>query len=145
MPDVAEALHSLKAAGFGLYVVTNQPDIARGVQTREAVDEINRALGQALPIDGFYICPHDDSDGCDCRKPKPGLLIRAAAEHGISIAASYMIGDRWRDVEAGQRAGCRSIWLDFGYAERAPSSPADAILNSLTEAAAWILTRKDAR
>ena len=145
LPGVDEALASLKAAEFLLYVVTNQPDIARGTQKSEMVDQINRALGQALPLDAFYVCPHDDRDGCDCRKPKPGLLLRAAAEHGISVADSFMIGDRWRDVEAGQRAGCRSIWLNYGYAERAPARPADATLNSLTEAAAWILEQTRAR
>jgi len=142
---VAEALQSLKAPGFALYVVTNQPDISRGTQTRSMVDQINRSLAAQLPLDGVYVCPHDDRDHCGCRKPKPGMLLAAAAEHSISLADSYMIGDRWRDVEAGQRAGCRTIWLHAGYAERAPTNPPDATLDSLPQAAGWILERERQR
>jgi len=138
-PGAADSLAALKQAGFKLYVVTNQPDVARGSQTRAAVERIHAALGAALPLDGFYVCYHDDRDRCECRKPKPGLLLAAAAEHGLSLGASYLIGDRWRDVEAGQRAGCRTVWLDFGYAERGPATPADLRAGSLTEAVAWIL------
>jgi D-glycero-D-manno-heptose 1,7-bisphosphate phosphatase len=138
-PDAPAALAALREAGFRLYVVTNQPDVARGVQTRDEVEQIHRALSDALPLDGFYVCYHDDGDACECRKPKPGLLLAAAEEHGISLRESYMIGDRWRDVEAGQRAGCRTVWLDFGYAERGPAAPADFTVRSITEAAAWIL------
>jgi D-glycero-D-manno-heptose 1,7-bisphosphate phosphatase len=138
-PDASAALVALKRAGFRLYVVTNQPDVARGTQTRAAVERIHAALAEALPIDGFYACYHDDGDACECRKPKPGLLLAAAAEHGIALAGSYMIGDRWRDVEAGQRAGCRTVWLDFGYAERGPASPPGARVATLAEAVAWIL------
>jgi transaldolase len=138
-PGAPAALAALKQAGFRLYVVTNQPDVARGTETRAAVERIHAALGEALPLDGFYVCYHDDRDRCECRKPKPGLLLAAAAEHGIALGASYMIGDRWRDVEAGQRAGCRTAWLDLGYAERGPAAPPDATVASLAEAAAWIL------
>ena len=138
-PDAPAALAALKRAGFRLYVVTNQPDVARGAATRAAVEAIHRALGEALPLDGFYVCYHDDGDRCECRKPKPGLLVAAAAEHGISLGASYLIGDLWRDIEAGQRAGCRTVWLDSGYAERGPAAPPDARVASLAEAVAWIL------
>jgi D-glycero-D-manno-heptose 1,7-bisphosphate phosphatase len=144
-PGVGEALASLKDAGFALYVVTNQPDIARGSRSGGAVDEMNSTLAARLPIDGFYVCPHDDADGCDCRKPKPGLILRAASEHAISLEESFMIGDRWRDIEAGQRAGCRTVWLNYGYAERGPSDAPDATLNSLAEAAAWILQQRGNR
>lgn len=138
-PEAPAALAALRHAGFRLYVVTNQPDVARGVQNRTAVEQIHAALREALPLDGFYVCYHDDKDACPCRKPKPGLLFTAAAEHGISLSSSYMIGDRWRDIEAGQRAGCRTAWLDFGYAERGPATPADARVASLTDAVDWIL------
>lgn len=144
-PDAPGALAALREAGFRLYVVTNQPDVARGAQTRDAVEQIHRALGDALPLDGFYVCYHDDGDACRCRKPKPGLLLAAAAEHGLSLQASYMIGDRWRDVEAGQQADCRTVWLDFGYAERGPAAPADLTTQSLAEAAAWILKEEHNR
>jgi D-glycero-D-manno-heptose 1,7-bisphosphate phosphatase len=138
-PGVPAALAKLKQAGFNLYVVTNQPDVARGAQTRAVVEEIHMALREALPLDGFYVCYHDDRDACACRKPKPGLLLQAAEEHGISLAESYLIGDRWRDIEAGRRAGCRTAWLDSGYAEPAPATPADATVTSLDQAVAWIL------
>lgn len=139
LPDVPAALAALGQEGFSLYVVTNQPDVARGVVSRNAVEEIHATLRETLPLDGFYVCYHDDKDDCECRKPKPGLLLAAAEEHGISLTGSYMIGDRWRDVEAGQRAGCRTVWLDLGYAERGPAKPADARVRSLGEAVSWIL------
>jgi D-glycero-D-manno-heptose 1,7-bisphosphate phosphatase len=139
LPDAPAALMALRRAGFSLYVVTNQPDVARGVQQRSLVEGMHAALLKALPLDGFYVCYHDDADGCDCRKPKPGLLLTAAGEHGISLLSSYMVGDRWRDVEAGQRAGCRTVWIDFGYAERGPSAPPDVRAPSLQAAVAWIL------
>jgi len=90
----------------------------------------------------LLVCYHDDGDACDCRKPRPGLLIRAATKHGIDLASSFMIGDRWKDVEAGRRAGCAAILIDHGYAESGPDgcSP-DGAVRSLSEAAAWILNR----
>ena len=142
LPGVPEALNDLKAAGFVLLVVTNQPDVGRGTQTRAAVEELHNALKNhfALPIDAFYACYHDDKDQCDCRKPLPGMLLTAAQEHGISMAESFMVGDRWRDILAGQRAGCRTIWIDAGYNEPAPETY-DVRVNSLEQAAAWILKR----
>ena len=138
----AAALERLRAAGFLLLVVTNQPDVARGTQTAGAIEEIHAALRAALPVDEFLVCPHDDADGCECRKPKPGLLFEGAARHGVELRGSYMVGDRWRDVEAGQRAGCRTVFIDYGYAERKPSPPADATVPSLTAAADWILKER---
>jgi D-glycero-D-manno-heptose 1,7-bisphosphate phosphatase len=138
-PEAPATLRALRDEGFLLYVVTNQPDVARGSQTRTVVEQIHTALRDVLPLDGFYVCYHDDQDACACRKPKPGLLLAAAAEHAISLPASYMIGDRWRDIEAGQRAGCRTVWIDFRYAERGPVTPADARVASLEQAVDWIL------
>jgi D-glycero-D-manno-heptose 1,7-bisphosphate phosphatase len=135
---VVEALAQFVRQGFLLYVVTNQPDVARGTQQRSTVEAIHAALGASLPLNGFYACYHDDADVCACRKPKPGLLIKAAENHGLSLTDSYMIGDRWRDVEAGQRAGCRTVWIDYGYDEPGPTNAADATVKSLPEAASWI-------
>ena len=104
LPGVGEALRKLHEAGYLLVVVTNQPDVARGTATRAGVDAINGKLARELPIDEFRTCFHDDADGCDCRKPLPGALLAAAREHGIDLARSYMVGDRWRDVEAGRAA-----------------------------------------
>ncbi|MEA2488567.1 MAG: transaldolase [Acidobacteriota bacterium] len=122
VPGAAAALARLKAAGFRLIVITNQPDVARGTQTRDAVEAIHERLRAALPLDEIVACYHD-GDGCDCRKPRPGALLAAAERHGLDLRASYMIGDRWRDVEGGQRAGCTSFFLDRGYDERAPAPP----------------------
>ena len=107
LPGVPEALARLKAAGFALVVVTNQPDVARGTTTREAVEAIHARLAAMLPLDEFRVCFHDDGDGCDCRKPKPGLLIGCRPLH--DLGRSVMVGDRWRDVEAGRRAGCARL------------------------------------
>jgi D-glycero-D-manno-heptose 1,7-bisphosphate phosphatase len=134
----AEALGRLKALGLPLIVVTNQPDVARGKQTREAVEAIHRRLGEALPIDDFLSCFHDDADGCNCRKPLPGLILEGAERHGIDVTGSFLIGDRWRDVDAGAAVGCRTIWIDRGYRERGPSGAPDAKVRSLIEAAEWI-------
>jgi D-glycero-D-manno-heptose 1,7-bisphosphate phosphatase len=138
LPGVEEALAALYAAGFLLIVVTNQPDVARGATTREAVEEINTALGAALPIDEFRTCFHDSDFGCECRKPKPGALLAAAALHDIDLGKSYMVGDRWRDAEAGQRAGCKTILIDYGYQEKQPAS-VDYRVKSLLEAAKFIV------
>jgi len=133
---VADALHRLKAAGFALVVVTNQPDVARGVQRRAVVEAINDRLRRVLPIDDIRVCYHDDRDACECRKPAPGLLLRAPRH---DVARSILVGDRWRDIEAGRRAGVRAtVFIDGGYAESLHSEP-DACVRSLGEAADWIL------
>ena len=141
LPGVPEALNRLHEAGFRLIVVTNQPDVARGAQTREAVEAMHAALlAHDLPIDSFRVCYHDNADRCDCRKPSPGLLLDAAREENIDLPASFMIGDRWRDVEAGRRAGCTTIFVDYHYAEPEPGRP-DVRVKSLAEAVEWIFVR----
>ena len=138
LPGVAEALERLKRAGFTLIVVTNQPDVARGLTSREAVERMHARLRSQLPLDDVRVCYHDDQDECGCRKPKPGLLMDAARDFDILLSASYMVGDRWRDVEAGRRAGCRPVLIDHGYDEGRAVVP-DARVGSLAEAADWIL------
>jgi D-glycero-D-manno-heptose 1,7-bisphosphate phosphatase len=139
--DVPNALHRLRHSGFRLIMVTNQPNIARGSQSREAVYVINSYLQDLLQLDASEVCEHDDADNCDCRKPKPGMLLRAAARDNIALAASYAVGDRWRDIEAGRRAGCRTILVGSGYGETFPSAP-DVVVSSLGEATEWILAQK---
>jgi D-glycero-D-manno-heptose 1,7-bisphosphate phosphatase len=139
--DAPASLARLKAAGLLLLVVTNQPDVARGTQTTEAVEAIHRRLRLALPLDDFLTCTHDDRDRCACRKPLPGLILEGAARHHADPARSFMIGDRWRDIDAGRAAGCRTVWIDRGYRERGPSHPPDARVESLSEAVTWILAR----
>jgi D-glycero-D-manno-heptose 1,7-bisphosphate phosphatase len=138
LPGVPEAANRLKDAGFLLVVVTNQPDVATGRTAKAAMEAMHAEIRRLMPIDDFAICFHTDADNCDCRKPKPGLLIDAAAKHGIDLAASTMVGDRWRDVLAGQAAGCRTIMVDHGYLQDQPSAP-DHTVTSLAAAALIIL------
>jgi D-glycero-D-manno-heptose 1,7-bisphosphate phosphatase len=123
LPGVREACRSLREAGFLLILVTNQPDIARGKADAQEVAAMHERLRRYLCLNGVKVCPHDDAAECDCRKPKPGMLLEAARDWGIDLAASYLVGDRWRDVEAGQRAGCRAIFIDYHYRERRPEAP----------------------
>jgi len=139
--DAPAALARLKAAGFLLVMVTNQPDAARGITSREDVEAMHATLRAALPLDACFVCYHDDQDACGCRKPLPGMLLQAAAAHAVDLARSFMIGDRWRDIDAGAAAGCRTIWIDRGYRERAPDHTPDACVGSLRAAAEWIVGR----
>jgi D-glycero-D-manno-heptose 1,7-bisphosphate phosphatase len=139
----ATALARLKQLRFLLLVVTNQPDIARGTQSRAAVDAIHDTMRQVLPIDEFLVCAHDDGEGCQCRKPLPGLMIEAQQRHGIDLDRSFLVGDRWRDVEAGQAAGCRTVFLDFHYREKGPAVPPDASVASLADAVDWIVRHSE--
>ncbi|MDQ3068385.1 MAG: HAD family hydrolase [Acidobacteriota bacterium] len=137
LPGVETALVSLRRAGFLAIVVTNQPDIATGAQRSEVLAAMHERLMHELAIDAIRVCPHVDADACACRKPKAGLLLDAAREFGIDLTASYMVGDRWRDVEAGHRAGCRSFFIDYGYDEQRPDPPFVAVA-SLAEMAALV-------
>jgi len=138
LPGVAEALTLLRQANYRLIVVTNQPDVARGTTSKESVESINQFLRDRLPLDEFRTCYHDDHEACDCRKPKPGALIAAAQQHEIALDKSYMVGDRWRDIEAGSRAGCQTVFIDYGYNEKQPEH-VDYRVHSLHEAALAIL------
>ncbi len=137
---VREACADLRKQGFLLFLVTNQPDVARGKISRNFVDAVNNGLVAQLGLDGARVCDHDNTDNCPCRKPKPGLITQAAAEFGVDLNASYVIGDRWRDIEAGRRAGCCTVFIDYGYDEPL-SSPPDHNAGSLLEAARWICAR----
>lgn len=142
LPGVESALQRLRDAGFLNIVVTNQPDIATGKQRREDLDALHASLKAGLAIDAFKVCIHVDADRCDCRKPKPGLLLEAAREFGIDLGASFMVGDRWRDVSAGQRAGCRNcFFIDYGYAEKRPESPF-VVVKSLENSVQYMLSDK---
>ena len=140
--DAPLSLSRLKQNGFLLLVVTNQPDVRRGTTTPERVEEIHAFLSSQLPLDGFFVCYHDDLDDCLCRKPKPGLLLQAAAQHDINLLESYLIGDRWRDIDAGFAAGCRTVLIDYHYHERGAASQPALIVSSLSEAADWILKQE---
>ena len=137
--DAAGALTRLQSAGFLLLVITNQPDVARGAQSRQVVEQMNAALAAALPIDAFFVCWHDDGDNCPCRKPKPGLIYDAARQYSIDLPASFVVGDRWRDIDAGAAAGCKTVLIDRHYRERGPSAEPGFRTDSLASAANWIL------
>jgi len=138
LPGVPEAVARLRKAGFLLIVVTNQPDIAAGTVSREVLERIHEKLRAWLPIDDIKVCCHADKDECACRKPKPGMLLEAAREWSIDLNRSFIVGDRWRDISAGKAAGCKTIFVDYGYAERLIDPP-DFVVTSLQEAASIIL------
>ncbi|WP_426442429.1 D-glycero-alpha-D-manno-heptose-1,7-bisphosphate 7-phosphatase [Bradyrhizobium genosp. P] len=120
---LSERLQRLKDRGFVLIVVTNQPDVARGTTCKETVEAINRLIARKITaIERFIVCYHDGGDGCDCRKPKPGMLLAGAAEFEIDLRRSYMVGDRGSDVEAGIAAGTRTIFIDRAYEEPPPTN-----------------------
>jgi D-glycero-D-manno-heptose 1,7-bisphosphate phosphatase len=141
LPGVDEAVHRLKTAGFVVIVVTNQPDIATGRTSLAVLEAMHKLVRQTMPVDDIKACVHVDADNCSCRKPKPGMMTEAAAEHEIDLARSYMIGDRWRDVEAGSAAGCLTIFVDNGSEQEKPVRP-DQTVRSLPEAASFIIARE---
>lgn len=141
-PGVEEGCRALKEAGYFLIGITNQPDVARGVTERKVVEEINNHLTARLGIDSFKVCYHDNADNCECRKPKPGLILQAAAENHVDLSASFMVGDRWKDVEAGRRAGCKTVLIDNHYAEAQKSVPTFTV-SSFKEVVAVILSGKE--
>jgi D-glycero-D-manno-heptose 1,7-bisphosphate phosphatase len=140
LPEVPEACRRLKAAGFVLVVATNQPDVGRGTMKKEIVEAMNAKMCGEVPIDRVEVCYHPGhgQSNCDCRKPKPGLLVNSAREMGIDLSQSWMVGDRWRDIDCGHAAGCRTIFIDRGYAEKL-KQPADFTVKNLAEAADLIL------
>lgn len=144
LPGVSEAVRKIHSTGFLTIVVTNQPDVATGVQSLESVAKMNELLSKSMPLDSIKVCYHVDSDNCQCRKPKPGMLLEAARAHDIELGQSYMVGDRWRDIAAGRAAGCMTIFVDYGYDEPRPESP-DAVVADLPKAVEWILSREKER
>lgn len=143
LPGVEEALQRAKAAGFLVIVITNQPDVPNGITPRSEVDAMHAWLRAHLPIEDIRVCFHTDLDDCQCRKPEPGLLLDAAAQYDIDLKRSYMVGDRWRDILAGQAAGCCTILVDYGLAQEKPTRP-DKTVGSLAEAINAILAEERA-
>jgi D-glycero-D-manno-heptose 1,7-bisphosphate phosphatase len=139
-PEVPGACRRLKQADFLLVVVTNQPDVGRGTLKKEIVETIHAEMCRRLPIDRVEVCYHSGKgrSNCDCRKPKPGMLLHAAKELDIDLAQSWMVGDRWRDIDCGHAAGCRTIFIDRGYAEALKQQP-DFRVKDLLAAAEIIL------
>ncbi|MBY0527548.1 MAG: HAD family hydrolase [Gemmataceae bacterium] len=140
LPGVAAALQRLKTAGFPLVVVTNQPDVSRGVTSHRCVEEIHDHIRATLPVLDVLVCYHDSADHCGCRKPRPGLLHAAARRWPIDLARSFLVGDRWSDILAGQAVGCTSILVETPYSGR-HRCIADGCVADLAEAVTWILDR----
>lgn len=135
-----EAIQSLKISGYVVIVVTNQPDVAKGVQSKEMVESIHQTIKERFKVDDIKVCYHLDKDDCQCRKPKPGMILAAAQEYSVDLTESYMIGDRWRDIEAGNSAGCKTILIkpEVCYNETQAEGMVTTV-NSLYEAAMIIL------
>jgi D-glycero-D-manno-heptose 1,7-bisphosphate phosphatase len=138
LTGVIEAIQILSDHDFVPIVVTNQPDVARGITTQSQVEAINKYVGLVTGIKHFYTCFHDDADLCNCRKPAPGLIYRASKELQLSVCESFLVGDRWRDISAGQLAGCQTFFIDYSYAERMPKMPFRKVF-SLLEASHLII------
>ncbi|WP_207386961.1 HAD-IIIA family hydrolase [Frankia sp. Cppng1_Ct_nod] len=138
VPGVVEVCERLRRAGFALVVVTNQPEVARGALPPRELARMHAVLRSVAPVEGIYVCPHDDADACPCRKPAPGLALAAADELDLDLAASVVVGDRWRDIEMGHRLGCRTVLVDRGYSETRPVQPSITV-RGLPEAVRWIL------
>jgi D-glycero-D-manno-heptose 1,7-bisphosphate phosphatase len=140
LDGVVEAIQILKYQGLVPVVVSNQPNVARGLLTQAIVEDINTRIGEEVKIKYFYTCFHDDGDSCVCRKPLPGLILQAAYELNLDTHKSFMVGDRWRDIAAGQAAGCESFFIDYSYPEPYPNQPFSRV-KSLLEAAEIIKGR----
>lgn len=138
LPGVERAISALRNAGFLIIVTTNQPDVAKGIQRREVVEAMHARLLAAGLCDDIMVCYHVAEDGCECRKPKPGMLVEAARRWEIDLTGSFMVGDRWLDVTAGKAAGCYTFFVDCNYREACHDTP-DARVRSLDEASRLIL------
>jgi D-glycero-D-manno-heptose 1,7-bisphosphate phosphatase len=133
VPGAIELCKSLHKANIKTFLVTNQPDVARGKVSLSLIDSMNRIVQDACKLTATAVCPHDDSDNCNCRKPKPGMVLALAEQFNVDLGQSVFIGDRWRDIEAGNSAGCHTIFIDFQYGESLKSRPTH-IVNSLVQA-----------
>ena len=133
---IREIVCKMKELGYRVFVVSNQPDIARGEISQDILNLMTQKMRFELPVDDVYICPHDDHHDCLCRKPKPGMLIQAAEDWKIDLSLSFMIGDTWKDMEAGKAAGCKTILLDIPYNQ---SVQCDFHLKTLSEAVDLII------
>jgi D-glycero-D-manno-heptose 1,7-bisphosphate phosphatase len=131
IPGTLMALQQLASSGFLLLGVTNQPDVARGIQTREVVEAINSHIMNILPLKEILVCYHDKEDHCACRKPKPGLILQGAEKYDIDLGRSWMVGDRWKDISAGKVAGLKTVFVNYNYSEAYDGPPADFTIQDM--------------
>lgn len=144
LPGTAASISRLREAGFVVIVVTNQPDVGHRLVSIDVVEAMHRRLRAGTEVDDIEMCTHKQRDGCDCRKPEPGMLLAAARKHDLDLSRSYMVGDRASDVEAGMRAGCTAVFIDRGYAEPAPTVQA-ATVKTFPAAVDFILSHSSIR
>ena len=139
LPGSFTSLLQLANSGYVLIGITNQPDVARGTQSRQVVESFNALILSKLPIHEIFVCYHDNIDHCDCRKPKPGLILQAAEKYGLELSQCWMIGDRWKDIAAGRAVGLKTIFVDYHYTEAYKGLPADFIVEDTSLLADIIL------
>lgn len=137
-PEAPATLAALKAAGYLLLVVTNQPDVRRGLMSADTLDALHARLAEALPLDEIAACLHDNADACACRKPKPGLVLDLAARHGVDLRRSWLIGDQDRDIACGKAAGCNTVLLGRDY-NSGIDAGSDQVVETLSQSLAYIL------
>jgi D-glycero-D-manno-heptose 1,7-bisphosphate phosphatase len=137
LANASSCVSQLRESGLLAIVVTNQPEIGRGTLKAVTVDQMHRRLRSVVPVDDIFVCPHREADACPCRKPKPGLLVAAAEKWRIDLQHSFLIGDRWRDVEAGEAVGCCTFLLQRPYNGQAVPN---YLVKNLDEAVAKIVT-----
>jgi D-glycero-D-manno-heptose 1,7-bisphosphate phosphatase len=138
--NIKETLEKLKKEGFYLLIFSNQPDVARGKISIKDVELINEYILKNLPIDRIYCCYHDDADNCECRKPKTGMIMQARRDYNLDLKKCFVVGDRWRDIEAGKNAGCKTIFVDYGYDEGLKSKP-DFVVKEVRHIIKYILKK----
>lgn len=139
LPGTIASAQALAKAGYVLIGITNQPDVARGTQSREGVALINACIQARLPVREVMVCYHDDADHCECRKPMPGLIFQAEHKYSLDLSRSWMVGDRWKDIAAGQAAGLKTIFVDYHYSERYQGPPPTYIIEDTRSIAQIIL------
>lgn len=137
-PDVPAALTELRAQGYLLVVATNQPDVANGKAQRCAIEAFHQDVVMPLGVHHIKVCYHNQEAACHCRKPAPGMLLEAAAAWGIDLSRSIMVGDRWRDMDAGTAAGCQTIFVDRGYQEQPPKNSPDLVIHEMGQLVAAV-------
>ena len=144
LPGALEAVARLNHAGWHVVIASNQSGLGRGLFDVASLNAMHAKMHKMLAavggrVEAVFYCPHSPDEGCECRKPKPGMLLEGARKFAVDTKRSFMVGDRWRDIEAGQHAGCRTIFIDGGYEDKEPARPADARVHSLRQAVDWIL------
>jgi D-glycero-D-manno-heptose 1,7-bisphosphate phosphatase len=139
LPGSVTSFPQLVEHGYVLIGITNQPDVSRGTQSRELVENFNGLIQSALPVREIFVCYHDNDDNCDCRKPRPGLILQAAKKYNLDLSSSWLVGDRWKDIAAGQALGLKTIFVDYHYMETYQAAPADFVVGDTAYLADIIL------